>query len=75
MIPGFSNGIHYYKLLEIGKTLTSLYEQNAYNFSESLNKNELNRTLELIEVYPGNNHTQRENFEKFIEDIFLDYRY
>lgn len=75
MIPGFSNGVHYYKLLEIGKTLTDLYERNAYNFSESLNKNELNKTLELIEVYPGNNHTQRENFEKFIEDIFLDYRY
>lgn len=75
MLPGFSNGVHYYKLLEIGETLRDLYESDDYSFDESLDSYSLNRVLALKEVYPGNNHTQRENFEKFIEDIFLEYRY
>ena len=42
---------------------------------KSLNAMEINRVLALREKYYGNNHTQRENFEKFIEDIFLEFKY
>lgn len=75
MIPGFSNTVHYDKLLEIGKTLRDLYEKDMYKLDTSLNSHKVNEVLALREVYEGNSHTQRENFERFIEDIFLDYRY
>lgn len=75
MMPGFSNGVHYNKLLEIGKTLRNLYERKNYNSIKNLNSSKVNKVLVSKEVYPENNHTQRENFERFIEDIFLDYRY
>ena len=75
MIPGFSNGVHYYKLLDIGKTLRDLYAAKDYKFSKNLSSSELNKSLTSTQIYYGNNHSQRENFEKFIEDIFLDYKY
>lgn len=75
MIPGFSNSIHYDKLLEIGKTLRDLYEEDKYKVDKSLDSHKVNKVLALKKVYEGNSHTQRENFERFIEDIFLDYRY
>ena len=75
MIPGFSNTIHYDKLLEIGKTLRDLYEKGIYKTDTSLNSHKINKVLALKEVYEGNNHTQRENFERFVEDIFLDFIY
>ena len=34
-------------------------------FPENLNKIVTSKT-----IYPGNKHAQRENFEKFIQDIF-----
>ena len=42
---------------------------------KNLNTMEVNRVLSLTEKYHGNNHTQRENFERFIEDIFLEFKY
>lgn len=74
-IPGFSNTEHYEPLYFIGKTLRNLYDTKNYNLMKDLNAMEVNRVLSLTEKYSGNNHTQRENFERFIEDIFLEYRY
>lgn len=74
-IPGFSNTKHYDSLYNIGKTLQRLYNEKNYKLMKSLNAMEINRVLALREKYYGNNHTQRENFEKFIEDIFWEYKY
>ncbi|AYD39068.1 hypothetical protein D4Z93_00165 [Clostridium fermenticellae] len=70
MIRGFSNGIHYKSLLKIGKTLRKLYKSNEFQHMNSLDKYKLNNILTSKKIYVGNRHTQRENFEKFIEDIF-----
>ncbi|MPM76190.1 hypothetical protein SDC9_123187 [bioreactor metagenome] len=74
-MPGFSNTEHYESLYYIGKTLQRLYNEKNYEIMKSLNAMEVNRVLALREEYYGNNHTQRENFEKFIEDIFLEFKY
>jgi len=74
-MPGFSNTKHYESLYYIGKTLQSLYNTKNYELMKNLNASEMNRVLSLTEKYYGNNHTQRENFEKFIEDIFLEFKY
>lgn len=73
--PGFSNTKHNKSLYYIGKTLERLYNTKKYKVVKNLNAMEMNRVLALKEKYPGNNHTQRENFEKFIEDIFLEFKY
>lgn len=70
MIRGFSNGMHYERLLKIGQTLRDLYENNEFQEMSSLDGYKLNSILTSKEIYQDNNHTQRENFEKFIEDIF-----
>lgn len=72
--PGFSNGKHYGALLEIGETLKELYEKGRYNKMKSLDSIELNKSLSSITIYNGNNHSQRENFEKFVQDIYYDFR-
>lgn len=69
-IRGFSNGVHYHSLLKIGKTLRVLYEEGKFERMNSLDAEELNRILTSKKIYQNNRHTQRENFEKFIEDIF-----
>lgn len=74
-VPGFSNTQHYEQLYYIGKTLRKFYNKKNYRLIKNLNAIEINRILALRETYYGNNHTQRENFERFIEDIFLEFRY
>lgn len=69
-IRGFSSGRHYESLYWVGQTLRNLYENSNYESLEFLIPKYLNRTVTSKEIYPGNKHTQRENFEKFIEDIF-----
>lgn len=69
-IRGFSNGMHYESLLEIGKRLRDLYEKDKFYQMDSLGALELNSILTSKEIYLNNGHTQRENFEKFIQDIF-----
>lgn len=69
-IRGFSNGKHYESLLDIGTTLRSLYEQDSFNNLKSLDAYNLNKLLTSNLTYPGNIYTQRENFERFIQDIF-----
>jgi hypothetical protein len=70
IIRGFSNGRHYESLLRIGETLRDLYENDKFQRRCSMDAYELNRILTSKEIYQGNKHTQRENFEKFVEDIF-----
>ena len=38
-------------------------------------KYKVNKILASKEILIGNNHTQRENFERFIEDIFSTFKY
>lgn len=74
-VPGFSNSQHYEALYYIGNTLRNFYSKKNYKIMKNLNAAEINRVLALKERYYGNNHTQRENFERFIEDIFLEFKY
>lgn len=69
---GYSLGKHYNSLLEIGETLRDLYENDRVNLLESLNISNLNNKVTSMEIYLGNRRTQRENFEKFVEDIFKE---
>lgn len=69
-IRGFSNGKHYRSLLKTGEILRQLYENNRFHKMDSLDSRKLNKIITSNEIYPYNRHTQRENFEKFIQDIF-----
>jgi hypothetical protein len=70
LMKGFSVGPHYNKLLEIGKTLKDLYEsRNFYNI-DSLDAHYLNAEVFSKDIYLDNTHSQRENFETFIVDLY-----
>lgn len=68
-VNGFSNSKHYEKLLNIGERLRDLYESDNYYEFKNLNSYTLNKILTSPVIYPENKHSQRENFEKFIQDI------
>lgn len=70
IVNGFSSGIHYKSLLWIGETLRDLYEANKFQKMLSLDDKTFNSIVTSKEIYEDNKNTQRENFEKFIEDIF-----
>ncbi|MCR8743941.1 hypothetical protein [Romboutsia lituseburensis] len=72
--PGFSNTKHYDFLLDIGETLKYLYENGKYNKMKNLDSNKLNESISSLEIYEGNKHTQRENFEKFVQDIYNQFK-
>ena len=69
-IRGFSNGMYYESLLEIGNTIRDLYEKGEFQKMDSLVASNLNSIVTSKDIYQDNRHTQRENFEKFIDDIF-----
>lgn len=69
-VRGFSSGRHYESLYWIGEKLRELYENSKYEQVESLTPKLLNRTVSSRITYNGNKHTQKENFENLIEDIF-----
>lgn len=69
-VRGFSNGRHYESLYWVGQTLRNLYESEKYETMDSLTPEKLNTFVTAKNIYPNNKHTQRENFEKFIEDIY-----
>ncbi len=73
-IRGFSNGKHYEFLLSTGKTLRDLYEDRNFYLVKSLNAVNLNSIITSKVILQDNKHTQRGNYERFIEDIFIDYR-
>ncbi|MPN27222.1 hypothetical protein SDC9_174650 [bioreactor metagenome] len=72
--PGFSNTKHYDSLFEIGETLKYLYDNGKYNKMKNLDSNKLNDSVSSLEIYKGNKHTQRENFEKFVQDIYNQFK-
>lgn len=69
-LEGFSNGRHYETLLEIGTYLRDAYEKGHYHKMNNLNARLLNEKVTSEVIYLGNQHTQKENFENFISDIF-----
>ena len=69
---GFSNGKHYEKLYEIGTALRDLYESEQFSIMDTLDSSTLNDVLTSKSIYANNKHTQRGNFERFIEDIFME---
>lgn len=70
IIRGFSNGRHYKSLLDIGENLRNLYEVGDYKKMYQLDPVLLNSIVTENKVKNGNRHTQRENFERFIKDIY-----
>lgn len=68
-IRGFSNGPHYEPLLEIGKTLTDLYERESYYEMVELDSQMLNEIVTSDRIYPGNKYTQRENYNQLMAAI------
>lgn len=73
-MPGFSNDIHYKALLTIGETLQDLYERGKYDRIKYLDGQALNDFITSTKIYKGNEHTQRENFEKFVQDIYSHFK-
>lgn len=73
-IRGFSNGKHYDFLLNTGKLLRDLYLEKNFYYMRSLNSIAINRIITSKEIYRGNKYSQRENYERFISDIFRDYK-
>ncbi len=72
-IRGFSYGKHYKFLLETGKALRNMYENDNYNYMKSLDARNLNHILTSNDIFPNNTHTQRENYERFIENVFQEH--
>lgn len=70
IMKGFSVGPHYNKLLEIGKTLMNLYESRNFYRIDSLDAEYFNAEVFSKDIYLDNSHSQRENFETFIEDLY-----
>lgn len=71
-VRGFSNGKHSKNLHKIGNILSELYENKKYVKMRSLNATKLNSILTSQEIYQYNRHTQRNNFELFIKDIYRE---
>ncbi len=69
---GYSNGKHYRELMQIGKALKYLYENQQYEMMDTLDSETLNKVLSADTIYTSNKHTQRGNFERLIEEIFME---
>lgn len=69
-LRGFANGKYYDSLLKISKTLRNLYDIGKFHNLTSLTPTLLNSAVTSHKIYSGNKHTQKENYEKYIEDIF-----
>jgi len=67
---GFSNGTHYEGLLKIGKALQCLYEKDEFYNINYLDAYRLNDIVTSNRIYRDNKHTQRENFEGLLRDIY-----
>ncbi len=69
-LDGFAKGRYYVPLLKIGKTLRYFYNIGEFHNLRDLDSRYLNNTLLSRSIYPGNTHSQRENYENFIHDVF-----
>lgn len=74
-IRGFSNTSYYNSLLEVGLLLKNLYETNQFQYTTSLTPKTLNMRLYAKNVYASNTHSQHDNFDYFIYDIFTQSRH
>lgn len=72
-LRGFSNGVHRESLFEIGKNLSLLYETNMYYIIEEMDAEYINSIVTLNNKLNNNLHTQRENYERFIHDVYRGY--
>ncbi|WP_194189857.1 hypothetical protein [Clostridium chrysemydis] len=70
-LDGFSYGSYYDELFRLGKLLRHLYERKNYFLDENLNGEKLNKIVLSNNIYPNNKFTQRENYERFLRDIYL----
>lgn len=70
-IKGFASAYYHSSLLNIGKTLRKLYNLGKYTNLNTLTPELLNQSLLSTDIYAGNTHSQRENYENFIHDIFI----
>ena len=68
------HGIIFCSVLSIaaGGLINRFYDREKDKFQkmDSLDACKLNSIVTLKETYQDNRHTQRENFEKFIDDVF-----
>ncbi len=71
-IRGFSNGFHRESLLDIGKNLKDLYENNRYCYIKKMDAEFINSMVTLNCKLYNNMHTQRENYERFIQDVYSE---
>lgn len=74
IIRGFSNGEYYNSLLDIGEKLRTLYKAGEYKKMYTLDSIALNNIVTENKVYYDNNHTQRDNFEKYIKAIYDNWK-
>lgn len=70
-LRGFSNGIHRENLFEIGKNLRFLYENNKYYLIKEMDAEFINSIVTLNSKLYNNICTQRENYERFIHDVYI----
>lgn len=70
-IGGFASQKYYKPLLRIGNTLRDLYETDNFHNVSRLTPAYFNDTLLSTTIYAGNTHTQQENYETLIHDIFV----
>lgn len=70
-IKGFSKGVYYEDLLNLGEMLRDLYEAGEYTLTNELSPLVLNKIVIANNKYEGNNHTQQENYEKYISQIYI----
>lgn len=71
-LQGFSHSHYAPALLKIGKRLSILYEEGQFIHLAHLAPATLNRHLMSQEVYPGNHYTQGQNFNRFIQEIYME---
>lgn len=71
-LRGFSNGVHRDSLFEIGKNLSELYENNLYYLIKEMDAEFINSIVTLNSKLYNNVRTQRENYERFIHDVYRE---
>ncbi len=70
-LRGFSYGVHRDSLYAIGRSLSCLYENNKYYLIEEMDAEFINSIVTLNSKLYNNIHTQRENYDQFIHDVYI----
>lgn len=72
MIRGYSDTKYNKGLVWVGEIIKELYERGQYIREPFLNPPKYNKILISNKIYKGNKCSQRDNFERLIEEIFHD---